>query len=130
MRIIIPFEEILVEHSTYLGLASLKRRLLRAGLLTYHCYICGIKDWLGEKLSLELDHINGIPDDNRLENLRLLCPNCHSQTPTYKSKRLKKHWFCPCGKEIQKYSKHCNRCEAKLRHRPGNFRKTTHTLLR
>jgi len=47
------------------------------------CAICGITDWLGQSLSLHLDHINGINNDNRLENLRLLCPNCHSQTDTY-----------------------------------------------
>lgn len=68
---------------------QLKKRLLHDGLLEYKCsnIKCGnTGEWLGEKISLELDHINGVNDDNRIENLRILCPNCHSQTPTYKNK--------------------------------------------
>ena len=61
----------------------LKRFILKNKLLPYNCAICGIKRWKGKELSLELDHINGINNDNRLENLRFLCPNCHSQTITY-----------------------------------------------
>lgn len=49
------------------------------------CAICGISDWLGETLTLELDHISGNSDDNRRENLRFLCPSCHSNTPTYRN---------------------------------------------
>jgi 5-methylcytosine-specific restriction endonuclease McrA len=61
----------------------LKARLVKAGLLENSCHSCGLEDWQGRPLSMHLDHINGVPDDNRLENLRMLCPNCHSQTPTY-----------------------------------------------
>ena len=64
----------------------MKARLIKEGYIEYKCAICGIKDWLGQPLSLQLDHINGINDDHRLENLRLLCPNCHSQTDTYAGK--------------------------------------------
>ena len=60
-----------------------KSRLLRAGILTNQCSRCGLAEWLGEHLSMHVDHINGIKDDHRLENLRMLCPNCHSQTDTY-----------------------------------------------
>jgi len=76
--------EVLVEGSPYRASSSaLKRRLLSEGLLLEECRVCGIKEWLGRRLSLHLDHVNGIANDHRLDNLRLLCPNCHSQTPTY-----------------------------------------------
>jgi hypothetical protein len=75
--------EILVERSTYHNLLQLKKRLVQAGCLQYACALCGISDWQGRILVLQLDHVNGVGDDHRLENLRLLCPNCHSQTNTY-----------------------------------------------
>ena len=62
---------------------SLRRRIIQDNLLEYKCAICGTKTWNGKTLSLEIDHINGINNDNRIENLRFLCPNCHSQTSTY-----------------------------------------------
>lgn len=60
----------------------LTKRLLKLGV-RYECVVCGIDKWRGKRLSLHLDHLNGINNDNRIENLRLLCPNCHSQTDTY-----------------------------------------------
>ncbi len=61
----------------------LKQRLLNAGLLPNHCQACGLSQWRDRPLSLELHHINGKGHDNRLGNLLVLCPNCHSQTDNW-----------------------------------------------
>jgi DNA-binding CsgD family transcriptional regulator len=61
----------------------IKHRLLDAGLLPRRCESCGISEWRGRPLSLELHHANGDGSDNRLENLQILCPNCHSQTASW-----------------------------------------------
>lgn len=82
-------DDILVQNSTYANISSLKRRLVNENVLEYKCAICGISEWLGKPLSLQLDHINGINNDHRKENLRFLCPNCHSQTETYAGKNKK-----------------------------------------
>ena len=81
----VPLERVLTRDSTY-NRQSLKHRLLSAGLLAYRCAECGIREWRGRPLALDLDHVNGGGTDNRLENVRLLCPNCHSQTPTYRGR--------------------------------------------
>lgn len=75
--------EVFREHSLVSGRA-LRDRFLR--LVPYVCAVCGCEEHLGLRLTLELDHINGERTDNRLENIRLLCPNCHSQTPTFRWK--------------------------------------------
>lgn len=81
--------DILVENSTY-SRYHLKNRLINEGLLEYKCLICDNRgEWLNNKLVLQLDHINGKNDDNRIENLRLLCPNCHSQTSTFSGNNQK-----------------------------------------
>lgn len=67
----------------------LRKTIIQENLIPYKCAICGITEWQGKTLSLELDHINGENNDNRLENLRFLCPNCHSQTTTYGSRNQK-----------------------------------------
>ena len=69
----------------------LRRFIIKNNLLPYKCAICGVTEWNNKTLSLELDHINGINNDNRLENLRFLCPNCHSQTTTYGSRNQQKN---------------------------------------
>jgi 5-methylcytosine-specific restriction endonuclease McrA len=73
-----------------------KNRFLRSyirenNLIPYKCAKCGISEWNGKTLSLELNHINGIYTDNRLENLQFLCPNCHSQVDTFGARNSKKH---------------------------------------
>ncbi len=62
---------------------KLKTRLLRSNLLENKCVECGITEWNSKPITLQLDHINGQSTDHRFENLRLLCPNCHSQTDTW-----------------------------------------------
>ena len=82
----IPMEKILVQDSTY-ARHNLKRRIIQENLIHYKCSCCGLGDsWNGEKLVLQLDHINGVNNDHRLENLRFVCPNCHSQQETYAAK--------------------------------------------
>ena len=114
----IPLEEILVENSTYSSAGgSLKRRLLRSGLLEYKCSLCGISTWMGNTLSLQIDHKNGKHSDNRLENLRLLCPNCHSQTDTYagKSKRRIRCACVECGQVLKnRKASRCRSCASKV----------------
>lgn len=82
-------DEILIENSTYTNISRLKERLIKEGRLNYICQNCGIKEWQSKPLSLHLDHINGKNNDHRIENLRFLCPNCHSQTDTYAGKNNK-----------------------------------------
>lgn len=77
-----PIDDLL-RAGTYRGRYHLKARLIREGLKTERCECCGLVDWQGEPITLALHHVNGIRDDNRLANLQLLCPNCHSQTDTF-----------------------------------------------
>lgn len=78
-------EDILKENCRHQRIV-LRRYVIKNNLIPYKCAICGCTEWQGKTLSLELDHINGVNNDNRLENLRFLCPNCHSQTSTYGSR--------------------------------------------
>lgn len=89
-----------------------KKRILKENLIKYECEKCKNKGfWQNEKLSLQLDHINGINNDHRLENLRYLCPNCHSQTKTFSGKKLKYNkTLCECGNSKLKKSKKCIKC--------------------
>ena len=83
-----PIEEYLKENSVVQSF-RLKNRLLLEGIKQHKCECCGITEWNKKPAPLELDHINGNHHDNRLENLRILCPNCHAQTDTYRGKNKK-----------------------------------------
>ena len=108
-------DEILVKDSKYKYSSSLKKRLVRAGLLEYRCYICGINEWREKELTLEMDHANGDRMDNRIENLRLLCPNCHSQTLTHTGRNGRANYTIndnlkraiADGRKKQKYKNNC-----------------------
>jgi hypothetical protein len=80
-----PNELIFTEDSSYSN-ELVKSRIVKDNLLDYKCVKCSIDSWCGESIVLDLDHINGNNRDNRLSNLRFLCPNCHSQTDTYKGR--------------------------------------------
>jgi ferredoxin len=85
-----PTEDILVENSGYQNRTSLKKRLLADGLLKNECALCGQEpEWKGKPLVMILDHINGVNDDHRRENLRMLCPNCNSQQDTFAGRNKK-----------------------------------------
>ncbi len=79
---VIPLEKLLVV-GRRTQRTHLKARLIAAGLKRNQCESCGITEWLGEPLTMALHHVNGNGLDNRIENLQLLCANCHSQTPNY-----------------------------------------------
>lgn len=99
-RTAIPMAKVLVEQSTY-SRSRLKQRLFAEGLKERRCEMCGQGErWRGKWMSLILDHINGVPDDNRLENLRIVCPNCAATLDTH------------CGRKNRQTPpvRYCRRC--------------------
>lgn len=116
-------ENIFIENSTA-GQATLRRWYEKGKYTEYKCAICSQEPfWNGKELTLTLDHINGNNKDDRLENLRWVCPNCDRQLDTFCSKntnydlRKNKKQICyckECGKEISSGATYCNACRGKL----------------
>jgi hypothetical protein len=121
-----PLKNILVENSNFCR-QTLKKRLFEEGILEEKCSECGIsKEWNGKPLVLQLEHKNGVNNDNRLENLCILCPNCHTQTKTFAGRKRKIKYKCnKCFKNITRSSKLkiCSSCfnksNRKVENRPS-----------
>jgi hypothetical protein len=114
--------DILNNKVTYSNTGNLKKRLYKEGLKNRECELCGQnEEWFGKSISLILDHINGNNTDNRLENLRILCPNCNASLETHCSKNKTKYrdylvgikYNCTdCNVEVSKKSIRCVKCES------------------
>lgn len=102
--------DILVENSPYKSTTTLKERLFKENIKEYRCERCGITEWQGDSISLQIHHINGIHNDNRIENIQILCPNCHSQTDTYSGRNSNRENITTAFKESkEKKVKLCRR---------------------
>lgn len=122
-------EEVFCENS--LAKQQTVRRLyLKQKDVEYKCAICGtLPAWNGQPLALQLDHIDGDNTNHSLDNIRWLCPNCHSQTRTFAGKNVKKerqyHYCVDCGKEISKDAIRCIQCDGIFRTKPPPVNKDT-----
>lgn len=113
----VPIEQYLVKGSIIKS-GELRNKLIKIGLKKNECEICKISVWNNEPVSLDLDHKNSDHYDNRLENIQLLCPNCHRQETLKRIKerkkfiiKVRKKYLCICGKEkLSKKSKICRDC--------------------
>lgn len=112
----IKMSDILIENSPYSNTNSLKNRLYREDIKKRKCELCDQgEEWMGKKMSLILDHINGDRHDNRIENLRIVCPNCNATLETH-CRGLKicnknnRHDQCSCGGLKRKKSEMCINC--------------------
>jgi Zn finger protein HypA/HybF involved in hydrogenase expression len=115
-------DEIYFARNTQHGGNEMRVRILKEKLLPYRCEVCGLEgSWQNRPLTLQIDHKNGDHSDNRLENLRFLCPNCHAQTDNFGGKNIRKDFQkkpqrqCQkCGRTITRYSKSglCAACSA------------------
>lgn len=113
----VPAEKYL-NNTRFINSWKLKEKLIKEGVKRHVCERCGVSEWMGEPVPLQLHHINGDNTDNRIENIQILCPNCHAQTENYRggANRLKSDNYCPeCGRKISKNSKYCPACTARHR---------------
>lgn len=115
----IDIKNYLVENSNKITSHALKIRLINEGYFERKCSICNLENWLESLIPLELDHINGDHYDNRIENLRILCPNCHALVP---NKCYREPNKCFCGKVIIKKAKFCRNCANKNIKRQREFK--------
>lgn len=83
----LPLKEILVGKHPQYPSSKIRVRLIKEKIKKHECEICKMTEWMGQPIPLELDHKNGNNSDHRLENLRIICPNCHHQTPTHSCKK-------------------------------------------
>ena len=105
-----PLQELLVRGSTA-NRGRLKERLYTSGLKQRRCEMCGQGErWNGSRMSLILDHVNGVRDDNRLENLRIVCPNCNATLDTH------------CGRSLRREPRSCLRCGTEFQPRHATQR--------
>ena len=117
------FENIFCKDST-VAQRILRKWYLKGNYTDYKCSICRLPPfWNDQELSLTLDHINGYNHDNRLENLRWICPNCDRQLSTFgnksikeqnKNREIEKNFCIDCGRQISKYATRCINCSAKI----------------
>lgn len=114
-------ENVFIKDSTA-SQTTLRKWYIKGNYIPYVCSICGQEPfWQGKELTLILDHINGVNNDDRIENLRWVCPNCNQQLGTTGSRNpnrkifAKKYYCVDCGKEISKGSIRCVSCESSKR---------------
>lgn len=133
---LIPLADVLVNDSTYNNMSKLRLRLQRELGWEHRCVVCNNTEWNGRAIPIQIDHINGDHYDNRIENLRFLCPNCHAQTDTYCGKNMKickenklkleaqpkdkpkktkenqsKHTCIDCNKGLKSKATRCKECD-------------------
>ena len=113
----------LIEYLTYNSKCCrhiLKERLLKEGYKRNVCEICGISDWNGKPLTMQIHHVDGDTKNNTLENLIMICPNCHAQTENYRGNanvkvEKPKNYCVDCGREIGRTSIRCLSCASKAK---------------
>jgi hypothetical protein len=127
-------EELFKENSEYSNMVGIKKRLIKKFGWKYECSNCKLSEWMNQPIPIEIDHINGTHTDNRMENLRFLCPNCHALTDTYKGKntknkdhskekyeKLKNKRICTnCNKPKLNNSEMCKECHIKIKLHKSN----------
>jgi hypothetical protein len=104
-------DDIFKKNSTYCSMTRIKMILIRDYNWKHECSSCKLSEWKDQKIPIEIDHINGEHTDNRIENLRFLCPNCHALTDTYKGKNIKNKEHSKYKLNMLKENKICKKCK-------------------